>query len=259
MKQQSEDYFLTADGDKLYYQVTGKGEAILFIHGFSLDHRMWQPQVDYFSKNYKVITYDARGFGKSTMPGGAYSPYEDAKDLLDNLGVKKAHIVGLSMGGSIATELTLAYPDLILSLSLIDSSLEGYASEVDWTVHHPGVTTLEQAKENWLNHELFIGTEHPESLALVRQIVNDYSGWHWENNDKRVHLKPSAREQLASISQPTLIMVGQHDLAYFHNIANVLLQNITDSVLEVIPNVGHMVNLEARHVCNRLLETHFQN
>lgn len=252
----TEDYFQTTDGGRLYYQVSGEGEAIIFIHGFSLDHRMWQPQIEHFSKNYKVITYDARGFGKSSLPDGTYSPYQDAKDLLDHLGVTQAHVIGLSMGGGIATELTLSYPKLVLSLTLVDSDLHGYANEVDWKVHHPRITTLEQAKENWLNHELFAGTKHPASLTLIKEIVHDYSGWHWENKDERAHVKPSARRQLSNISAPTLILVGEHDLVYFHNIARVLHDGIASSRLEVIKNAGHMVNLEAQDDCNRLLERH---
>ncbi len=91
----------------IYYEVSGSGEPIVFIHGFTLDHRMWRPQVEFFAQDYQVITYDVRGFGKSSIPTQPYSHDDDLLALLTYLGIEQAHIVGLSMGGRIATNFTL--------------------------------------------------------------------------------------------------------------------------------------------------------
>jgi 3-oxoadipate enol-lactonase len=169
---------LVHNNGRIYYEVVGLGDPIVFIHGFTLDHTMWQPQTDFFSKNHQVITYDAHGFGKSSLPNGPYDHAEDLHALLEYLHVEQAHIVGLSMGGRIATNFTLAYPEMVKSLALMDSALDGYKSEVDWNVHAKE-EGLKKAKENWLSHELFAVTQkRPEVVSALRKIIENYSGWH---------------------------------------------------------------------------------
>lgn len=242
--------YLEYNDGRLYYEVTGGGEPIVFIHGFTLDHRMWQPQVNFFSKNYQVITYDARGFGKSSMPTHHYSHDDDLQALLKQLNVASVHIVGLSMGGRIAINFALAHPDSVRTLTLMDSALDGYASTVDWNVHAKEVG-IESAKENWLNHEVFAGTrEKPDIVAQLTPIVADYSGWHWTHKDMQDPADTNARSRLSELKIPTLIMVGEKDLTYFHDIAKVLSTGIKGSHSVVVPNVGHMVNMETSAVCN---------
>lgn len=244
---------LTYNNGQIYYEVTGFGEPIVFVHGFTLDHTMWQPQIDFFSKDYQVITYDARGFGRSSLPTSPYDHTEDLQALLEHLHIEHAHIVGLSMGGRIATNFTLAYPEMVRSLTLMDSALDGYKSEVDWNVHAKE-HGLEQAKENWLNHELFAVTQkRPEVVRALRGIVEDYSGWHWLNHDPQRSARIRARNQLHEVAKPTLIMVGEGDLTYFHNISNVLAAEIPNAQKVVVPSAGHMVNMEAPDEVNRLL------
>jgi 3-oxoadipate enol-lactonase len=246
--------FIDHNHGKLYYEVTGSGEPIVFIHGFTLDQRMWQPQVEFFVEHgYQVITYDARGFGKSSMPTHSYSHDEDLRALLKHLKIKSAHVVGLSMGGRIALNFTLAYPEMVRTLTLMDSALDGYDSEVDWDVHakEEGV---EQAKQNWMNHELFTGTkEDPEVIPDLKLMVDDYSGWHWLHKDPQDPEFTNARERLQEIEIPTLIIVGEKDLRYFHNIAEVLAEGIPGAEKVVISGAGHMVNMETTDQCNELL------
>lgn len=238
---------------KIYYEVTGSGEPILFIHGFSLDHTMWQAQVEFFSKNYQVITYDARGFGKSSTPSDRYDHAADLHALLEHLGVKHVHIVGLSMGGRIAINFTLDYPDLVKSLTLMDSSLDGYKSEVDWNVYAKEQGLI-KAKENWLNHELFDYTQkQPGVVAALNYIVGNYSGWHWLNHDPQTPSNTQPLDRLHEITQPTLILVGEGDIAYFHNISHVLTEKINHSEKFVVSQAGHMINMESPYDVNHLL------
>lgn len=243
------------DGGKLVYQVSGDGYPIVLVHAFSLDHRMWQPQVEFLSKTNQVITYDVRGFGKSSLPNVAYDHADDLKLLLDHLNISQAHIVGLSMGGRIGVNFTLAYPGKVKSLIVMDSSLDGYASEVDWNVfaREQGV---EQAKKNWLNHRVFLPTsKSPKTVAWLKMLLNDYSGWHWLNLDPTDPGKTgkNAMNNLGQINTPTLVVVGEQDLPYFHNIANAINGGIRNSKKVIVPNVGHMVNLEAPNLINQLI------
>jgi 3-oxoadipate enol-lactonase len=244
---------MTHNDGQIYYETAGKGESIVFVHGFTLDRTMWQPQVEFFSKNYRAITYDARGFGESSLPTGSYHHAADLQVLLKHLGVEHAHIVGLSMGGRIATNFTLAYPEMVKSLTLMDAALDGYKSEVDWNVHAQE-EGLERAKKNWLDHELFTVTQkQPRVVNALRKIVGNYSGWHWLNHDPQTSVGTHAHSRLHEIAKPTLILVGEGDLPYFHNISNVLASDIPNVQKEVIANVGHMVNMEAPEEVNALV------
>ena len=238
---------------QIYYETIGSGEPIVFVHGFTLDHAMWQPQAEFFSKNYQVITYDARGFGKSSLPEGPYDHAADLSALLKHLGVGHVHLVGLSMGGRIAINFALNYPEKVKTLTLMDSALDGYKSEVDWRVYAKE-QGLEKAKENWLNHELFTVTKkRPEVVSALRAIIASYSGWHWLHHDPQIVASTHARDHLHEIIKPTLIVVGEGDLSYFHNIANVLATGIPNSQKVIVPNAGHMVNMEAPDGVNELL------
>lgn len=238
---------------QIYYEVAGFGEPIVFVHGFTLDHTMWSPQVEFFSKSHQVITYDARGFGKSSLPNGLYDHTADLRALLDHLGIEQAHFVGLSMGGRIAINFSLAHLKMVKTLTLMDSALDGYKSEVDWNVYVKEQGP-EKAKKNWLNHEVFTMTQRrPEVVAALGAIVEGYSGWHWLHRDPQNPASTHARDRLHEITKPTLVIVGEGDLTYFHNIADVLAAGIPGSRKAIVPNAGHMVNMEASDATNALL------
>jgi pimeloyl-ACP methyl ester carboxylesterase len=111
------------NGTSLYYEVTGNGTPIVFLHGFTCDHRNWDPQVRYFSKKYKVITYDARGHGQSSMPDTIpYSYADDLAALMDYLKIEKAVIVGHSMGGTPAFFYAFNHPERVLALVLAEGA-----------------------------------------------------------------------------------------------------------------------------------------
>lgn len=240
----------------LYYELSGSGDPVVFIHGFSLDHRMWRPQVEHLSGKYRTLTYDVRGFGRSSLPVGPYNHAADLDLLLTRLGISSAHIVGLSMGGRIAVNFALEYPESVRSLALLDSALDGYPDTVNWG-KHPAGQTIQQAKAAWLGHKLFAPAERSaEVSAGLKDMVAVYSGWHWFNRDAQVPGSTRAVKRLGEIHARSLVMVGELDLDYFRNIAKFLHQGIRGSHLEVVPGVGHMVNLEAPIATNDLLDAH---
>jgi pimeloyl-ACP methyl ester carboxylesterase len=106
----------TINGVELYYEATGAGEPLIWSHEFAGDYRSWAPQVRAFARRYRVITYSNRGYLPSGVPEdpAAYSQeqlVEDLRGLLDHLGIARAHVGGLSMGGSVALVFSLTYPD----------------------------------------------------------------------------------------------------------------------------------------------------
>lgn len=237
----------------LHYQSFGQGTPIIFVHGFSLDSRMWGPQVEVFSKTHQVITYDMRGFGQSPIPVEPHRHHEDLHNLVEHLKLDKFHLVGLSLGGEIAIDYALTHQDTLLSLTLTDSSLGGYPSTVDWRVYAKE-QGLEQAKDNWLNHKVFATAKSkPDVYSQLRRMVDDYSGWHWLNSDPRIKLNPPTIDRLSEIQVATQIMLGEQDLDYYHSIADILADKIPSSELEYISDSGHMVNLESPEEFNLLI------
>src|SRR5437868_15445501 len=114
-------YATADDGVRLYHEETGSGTALLFVHEFAGDHRSWEPQVRYFSRRYRCVTYAARGYPPSDVPPepGCYSQgraVADAIAILDHLSVDRAHVIGLSMGGFCTLHLGLRHPGRALSL-----------------------------------------------------------------------------------------------------------------------------------------------
>ena len=106
--------FTDANGAKIYYEVAGGGPPLVFVHGYALDRRMWDDQFEIFAPRYRVVRYDLRGFGRSGVPTAApFSNHDDLRRLFDVLGIERAHICGLSMGGGVTIDFALEYPDRV--------------------------------------------------------------------------------------------------------------------------------------------------
>lgn len=250
--------FIAYNQGSLYYEVSGRGMPVVFVHGFSLSHKMWMPQVTYFSNTHQVITYDMRGFGESSIPKAPYTHHDDLHALLQHLKLGRIHLVGLSLGGEVAINFTLAYPQYVQSLTLVDSAIGGYKSTVNWNVYakEHGISI---AKTNWLNHEVFSATRENEyAFAICKDIITNYSGWHWLHADPGIR-NPNALENLETITVPVLIMVGEKDLEYFRAMANLLQAKIKNAHKEILPNTGHMPNLENSELFNSMLANFLTN
>jgi pimeloyl-ACP methyl ester carboxylesterase len=120
---------LARPGARLAYQVTGSGSAVVLVHGFWLDLRMWDPQVEQLAARFQVVRYDCRGFGASGPfdPAVGYTHSCDLLALLDHLGIDAAVLIGLSFGGRVAFQTALAAPDRVRALVLADAVLDGSA------------------------------------------------------------------------------------------------------------------------------------
>lgn len=245
--------FFEVDDAQIYFEDHGSGDPILFIHGFTLDHTMWNEQVKYFSKNYRVITFDLRGFGQSSLPTSKYSYSNDIYNLLKFLNISKAHVVGLSLGGEEAINFALEHPDMIITLSLVSSSLGGYGSTVDWDVK-VAEQGLEQGKLNWINHPVFSSSKnYPETFENIKNMVNNYSGWHWLNSGFRIRPSTPAIEQIDILSCPVLVVIGELDLQYYHDIGNIFSTKIRGVKKIVVAKCGHMLTMENPEYFNNIL------
>ena len=248
------------NGTRLYFETAGSGESLVFIHGLGLDARMWDPQFETFAHRFSVVRYDLRGFGRSSLPTAeSYSHAEDLRALLRFLRVSDAHIFGLSLGGRHAVNFALLYPEATKSLILVDSSLDGFDFSREFLGPFDKIEAcakrgdIKAANQLWLNHPLFApARENREVACKLAEIVGDYSGWRWANEDPVRKSNPPAIKSLNQIRAPALVLVGDRDLADFRAISDLLAQEIPHATKVVLPGVGHMSNMEGPEQLNRI-------
>jgi 3-oxoadipate enol-lactonase len=249
-----------ADGGWLHYATAGDGDPVVLIHGFGLDLSMWDPQWRAFAQRHRVIRYDLRGHGGSSLPEGLYSHVDDLLALIDFLGARPVHLVGLSLGGRVALRAAAQDLKAVRSLTLADPAMDGHAWSGDWLQRWRKMTDaakagdLSQAKKLWREHILFApANTQPGVAEALRVMIDRYSGWHLGHPDPGSAPAAPVTQALADISIPTLIAVGELDLSDFQTIARRLAQELPQAELRTIAGSGHMSNMEAPEVFNDLV------
>jgi 3-oxoadipate enol-lactonase len=251
---------LGVPGGKLYYEAEGNGVPVVLVHGLALDTRMWDDQVPALKGIARVVRYDVRGFGRSTRDAEtSYSHAGDLWRLLDHLEIDKAVLVGLSMGGRIVVEATLAAPERVRALVLLDALLDGVPwdpdSERGLQAVGEGLRSggLDGAKAAWLRHDLFVPAQRlPDVARRLAEMVGEYSGVNWTSADPHTP-HPHSIELLATIAAPTTVVIAELDVDCFHEMSAVLADRIPGARKVTVPDVGHMVNMESPETVNALL------
>ncbi len=246
------------NGSKLYYEMKGKGPAVVFLHSGGFDRRMWDDQFAAFSDRYTVIRYDVRGYGKSHAPTRPYSDDEDLYQLLKELKVKKAHLVGLSMGGRIAIDFTLTHPEMVASLTAVAPGLSGFPFAPEDTIELMKIVYSIQnddgtpAGEAWLRSAyLKAAMENPAVAAKLRPIAVENSKVWLINFFFPRPPFPLAVQRLSEIRVPTLLIRGDHDVPMIANIVETLEKNIAGAKKVIIQGAGHIVNVEKPEEFNK--------
>ncbi len=239
-------------GTRLFYEVRGDGPPVVMIHGGQLDSRMWDPQFEAYAKEFRVLRYDVRGFGASLLPDRPYSDADDLAALLDYVGMPKAHLIGLSLGGRIAVDFALAYPARVLSLTLAGPGLAGFEMsdpEGDarfWAIINAARDEgTEKATELWLKDPYMApAMENPRIAPWLRRLSLE-NGHPWLANPfLQRSPQPPAAKRLAQIKTPTLLVLGGRDVPVIKAIIDALAKEIPGARKVVIEGSGHMVNVE---------------
>jgi 3-oxoadipate enol-lactonase len=247
----TETGYAALENGRVYYEAAGVGPAVVFVHGFALDTRMWDDQFEVFARQYRVIRFDIRGHGRSPAPSGPYARTDDIKGLLDRLGGGRGHIIGLSMGGGIALDFAITYPEQTLSLIAVDSALGGFPYTTNFNMR-ARADGLSAAKARWLAHDFFKPVNRDAALAgRLRQMVTDWSGWEWFNYDPGRIPDPLPYHRLHEVRAPALVVVGELDIPDFRAIADYLTHGISGARQVVLPGVGHLSNMEAPDAFNQ--------
>lgn len=256
--------FAELEGGRLYYQATGSGDAIVLIHGNAGEHRHWDAQFDALAKEHRIIRYDVRGFGQSSLPveGESYSDHSDLAVLLDHLGIGNAHVAGWSMGSGIAVDFALAYPDRTKSLSCVGPWVFGHSSPAQKAmladIAQVGAAIAEgglgAAVHAWMNAPFFSAEiVDPSTGERFRQIAADYSFWALSHRSPRRVLEPRAAGRTSEIRAPTLILTAEHDVPVCLEIADLLNESVPNSRKVIMDGTGHLLHMEKPEKFNRHL------
>ena len=254
---------LNLDDIDLYYEIVGKGDPLLFVHGLGSSSRDWEEQVGFFANRYKVIVFDVRGHGKSSKPPGPYSiPLfaTDTSKMLKALGVGPAHVVGISMGGMIAFQLAVSQPEMVKSLVIVNSGPEFI------------VRTFKERMQVWqrffivrllgmrkmgevLSNRLFPKAEHEELRAV-------FVG-RWAENDARAYREAmraiigwSVADQIKDIRCSTLVIAAEGD---YTPVAakKAYVERMARAELVVIEDARHALPAEKPEEFNAAVEEFF--
>ena len=262
---------VTDDGVTLHAEETGTGEPLVFIHEFAGDHRSWEPQIRYFSGAYRCITYAARGYPPSDVPTDlqAYSQARavaDAVAVLDGLGIARAHLVGLSMGGFTALYLVLRHPDRVSSAVVAGAGYGAQPERAEAFRAESMITAAAFAAEGAAKvaERYAVGparvqfqNKNPRGWAEFAAALAGHSSLGSALTMRGVQAaRPSLyalTDELAKVRTPVLVLTGDEDEGCLEP-ALMLKRTIPTAGLTVLPRTGHTANLEEPDVFNHAID-----
>jgi pimeloyl-ACP methyl ester carboxylesterase len=258
--------FVDTDGARIYYEAEGTGEAALLVHAGVANLRMWDAQVDALRDTYRLIRHDTRGFGQTVTDAVEFSNRADVAAVLDHAGEERAHVVGLSRGGSIALDFALEYPERVRSLVVAAGGVGGYESPAEapaetWDAAEAMLTARNwEGLADWETAYWADGPGQPaDRVPEVRARVHDWvlGNYRAEKEEGQPRpLDPPAEQRLAELRAPLLVVIGTLDDPGTTESMRHLAGRISGARLEAF-EAAHMINLEHPERFNAVLREHF--
>jgi len=254
--------FATVGKGKMYFEMAGTGKPLLLLHSGIADHRMWAEQRSEFSRHFQVIMPDFRGYGRSPAPNESFRHYEDIHGLIQHLRFTSVNIAGCSLGGKMAIEMAIAYPEMVSRLILIAPGMTGYEYRDKETLAKDAILEglIASGKREEVADMLVdiwvVGlkrdreTVDSAARALVREMILDnYSSV----TDQFPETPPGfdVMSRLVEIRAPTLVMIGDSDLPDMQSISQLVADRIRGAKRLLIPGAAHLPNLENSTVFNQ--------
>ena len=263
-------YATTDDGVKLYYEVTGAGAPVIFVHEFAADHRSWEAQMRHFGQRYRCITFGARGYPPSDVPEkpSSYSQVRATDDILavlDHLKIPAAHVVGLSMGGFATLHFGFRHPTRALSLVVAGVGYGAereqqakFKSEVEVVARSllkEGMVAFAE-KYAYCPTRVQFENKDPRGFAQFKKELGEHSALGSANTQLGVQgERPSLYDlvdRMRALTVPTLVLTGDEDWPCLAP-SLLLKREIPSAALAVMPNCGHTINLEDPDLFNRIV------
>lgn len=265
----------TDDSVELYYEDTGKGVPVVFVHEFAGDHRSYEPQVRYFSRRYRCITYNARGYPPSAVPASLerYSQSracDDIRAVLDALDIDKAHVVGISMGAFACVHFGLTYPERALSLvaggcgygapHAVRAQFQIEAEAMAQRIIDNGMEAAAEQYARTATRVQYLRKD-PRGWAEFKTMLAQHSSLGSANTMRGVQARrPSLFDlevALSTLLIPLLVIAGDEDDPCL-DASLYLKRTVASSALALLPKTGHTLNLEEPALFNQLLADFFQ-
>lgn len=256
--------YVEVDKGRLYFEEMGKGRALIMIHGGFIDRRMWDQQFEEFAKHFRVIRYDARNHGLSESAPGDYVYYEDLRLLCERLHIQKAALLGLSMGGRVAIDYSIAYPENVWALVLASPRASGYSfdskecqkfNEKYGAAYRSGnfEEMAEAFLQGWTDGPFRDPSEiDPEVRNKTKRMALDHER-HNGSGVRMRELDPPALDRLDEINAPTLAIAGDLDMPDILDIVDRVDKQASHSQKRIIHGAAHMINLEKPEEFNKLV------
>lgn len=242
------------NGARLWYEIAGIGTPLVMAHGHLIDSGQWDSQFAEFAREFRVVRYDARGFGRSDKPAEPFAFHDDLLGLLNFLGIERTLLMGCSGGGATIIDLVLAHPGMVRGLVLVGTALSGYQYSGS---PPPKIVAMREAHERGdIDRAVDLGLQvwtdgerrRPEQVdplarERTREMMTRLLSRPTVAADVR-GLDPPASTRLKEIRVPTLVVVGGDDSQPIHDIANKLTNEIPGARKLVIADAGHHPNME---------------
>ena len=250
----------------LHVEQAGAGSPVVLLHEGIGDSRMWEPQWSAYAERFRVVRYDMRGFGQSPPAVGTFSLSGDLVELLDELALGPAALIGMSLGGSVAMETTIARPDLVSRLVLVGSGLKGFEmndeTKAGWEEEEAALERGDDDEAVEVNLRMWVDGPSrspdqvdPELRRRIGEMQRRAIDLWREAGEEGEHqsLVEDWAERLGEISVPTLVLVGELDRPEMREIAERLEAEIPDARRETIAGTAHVPNMELPEEFDRLL------
>jgi pimeloyl-ACP methyl ester carboxylesterase len=259
---ETETGIATFGQSEIYWEMAGEGEpTVILIHGGMLDCTMWDGQFELLAKTYRVLRYDASAHGRSILPPDVYWDHMDLRELMNTLGIDRAILVGLSLGGKVAIDMALEEPERVEAIVAVSSGLSGFRFESDFYLEHRDKmihawragefdTVVENFQRCWTDGPHRTPAEvNPEVREKVRAMARNGLEHAMEGR----LIDPPAIGRLEELDLPMLVITGELDMPGIHEVAQLIVDANPKAELVTVPDVAHMVNMEARNRFNELL------
>ena len=253
-----------ACGANLHYELAGEGPTLVLIHEGLADSRMYDEQFDVFSRHCRVLRYDLHGFGRSSWPDQPYTHHEALHELLEQLGIERVALLGMSLGGGVALDFTLTYPATVAALIPVAAGIGGYPQTAEDAQLFEPVVEAFTAKDFTRAIDLMIhiwvdgpqrGLDEvdPTIRERVRALYTDVLLRTRDGGRPAEQLEPPAYRRLGEIHVPTLVIVGSGDIPAVQDQSEQIARSIAGARKEVLPHVAHLLNMEIPEEFNRLV------
>jgi pimeloyl-ACP methyl ester carboxylesterase len=251
----SDTQFAETDGVRLAYDVTGDGEPVVLLHAGIVDRGMWNDVVPLLADQFRVIRFDARGFGESSRaPDGPFARWDDLIAVMDAVGVERAHLVGVSQGAETALDATLTAPGRVDHLILVGAGMRGWDFREELNDRWQAEVAAWERGDLDGCAEVSMGTWFDGPMRTAADVDPDVRQRAWamqrraidlENDDAQAQAPdPPTSERLGKVSAPTLVAVGELDQPDMVAIAEKLAAEIRGARHELLPGVAHLPPME---------------